>query len=258
MATPLRSAAADLLWSCEPELWSRGERYADEGRVAIEKNLESEMEGSVRGAAAYPVRLRYGRKHLHAVCACPSREFPCKHVIAAAIVWDESRGIPRPDAAALPTGSGRISPAAIRAAYRRPLDVDTSLLRKAADSGSWTRPHARLPNMPHFDVTPGTPLDIGEFRKACLEIRRWADRKSYDPYFCAGEMVAAFVEVLRAIRARVSASERSIAEKTCRLARSFDHTLTHELIDDSEANRVFSGAQIEALEKTLRERKRDG
>ena len=258
MATPLRSASAELLWSCARDLWARGERYADEGRVTVEKNLESEIEASVQGAITYPVRLRYGRKHLNAVCGCPSREYPCKHMIAAAIVWDESRGLARPDVSALPTGSERVSRAAIRAAYRRPLDVDTTLLRKFADSGSWTRPHSRLPIMPRFDVGSGMPLDLSEFRKACLEIRSWTRRKTYDPYFCAGEMVAAFVHVLRAVRARVPASDRNIAEKIYRLAKSFDHKLGHELIDDSEANRLFSGAQIEALAKDLGESRQRG
>lgn len=69
------------------------------------------------------------------------------------------------------------------------------------------------------------PLTLAEIERALKQIARWADHAHFDPYFCAGEMLA-----------------------------GFHRRLITELIDDSEGDRVFSQAHLQALLADLRAR----
>lgn len=132
--------------------------------------------------------------------------------------------------------------------FKNPLKADLEVLRIATDEiGSWSRPHSSLPNMPHFSNNENEPLNIKEIRKAFKEIVGWTNRKRYDYYFCAGEMVAAFCEVMRLVKKRLKVSSPMDAAKILREAQKFHYELVMELIDDSNGLHAFTEADLEDI-----------
>lgn len=238
-----------LVYRTYLESWKRGEKYADDGAVKIISSNDKFVLAEVAGSKIYQVKLEFRANGLSRSCSCPVKDF-CKHLVAVAICWDESRGIRRPDADEVKSTAvppPLVSRAEINKMYDDPLNVDLEILRLASESGNWSRPHARLPIKPKFSDDANKPLAFEEIKKAFNEIRRWTDRKNYDYYFCAGEMVAAFCETLRMIKKR--ATKAPIIELTEILleCQRFDGELIMELIDDSNGEHMFSEAHLEDL-----------
>lgn len=249
------SACSLLLKKTAQEVWFRGEQYANAGKVVFIHTDEKYADAAVSGTREYCVRLAFSGGGISKKCDCPysrgstAQHAACKHMVAAAILWDERRGIPRPSKTAVKAGTippPEISRAQINALYAAPLKADLHLLRIAVDErGSWSRPHARLPDKPDFIQNPSVPLELKEARHAFSLMRSWTRRGSYDMYFCAGEMVAAFCEVLRAAKNRLASSSALSAAQVLKAAQDFNRRLMMELIDDSDGLRIFTEAHLE-------------
>jgi hypothetical protein len=179
-------------------------------------------------------------------------------MIAAAILWDEARGMRRPSAEDIEKYTippPLVTRAQITACYDDPLHADLEVLRLASDEFALSpRPHARLPQKPALSDDATEPLTLEEVKRAFRDIEQWERRRAYDRYFCAGEMVAAFCEVLRCIHRRCDATPSLVAASILREAQKFHYTLILELIDDSEGEHVFTEAHLTEFHRLLRER----
>ncbi len=67
--------------------FERGQKYARQGRVAIESLTESAINATVRGTESYSVRLAKQESNYDWSCNCPAAESGsfCKHLVAVAI-----------------------------------------------------------------------------------------------------------------------------------------------------------------------------
>ncbi len=75
----------------------------------------------------------------------------------------------------------------------------------------------------------------------------WSRRRNYDIYFCAGEMTAAFCEVMRKIKSKWSQFSKDDQHSVLAIITKFDNELIFELIDDSEELHMFTEAHINNL-----------
>ncbi len=256
------SAAYAMLNKTTSEVWSRGEAYADGGKVSVVHWDDRGIEATVTGTARYQVSLRQAANGFTRRCDCPyaggsSGKVICKHLIAVALAWDAQRGLPRPTAQEveqLTIPPPEISRRQINALFADPLHADLDLLRACAEAGSWSRPHSRLPHAPRMKSDPAQPISISELRRAFGTIQRWADRSSYDLYFCAGEMMAACCEVLRVFRGRIEATPAPVAAEALVVAQRFHRTLVLELIDDSDGLHTFGEAHLDDLFAAMKDR----
>ncbi|MFZ5801068.1 MAG: CRISPR-associated endonuclease Cas3'' [Candidatus Omnitrophota bacterium] len=251
----MNSACNLLLKKTASEVWFRGEQYAEAGKVAFIRSDEKYVGATVSGTQEYRVHLAFAGSGISKKCDCPysrgstSQHAACKHMVAVAVLWDEARGILRPSREAVKAETippPAVSRAQINALYATPLNADLQLLRIAVDErGRWSRPHSRLPDKPDFMLSPRAPLDRKEIRHAFSMMRSWTRRGAYDPYFCAGEMVAAFCEVLRVAKNRLASSSALSAAQVLREAQGFNRRLMTELIDDSDGLHAFTEAHLE-------------
>ena len=252
----MKSACEALLYRTFLETWRRGEKYANEGRVKIFNSSDKRVLAKVAGAQIYEVVLEFRTGGLSRKCSCPVKDL-CKHMVAVAIVWDESLGIPRPAAnnveqTAIPPPL--VSRADINRAYNDPLSADLEILRLAGDEmGSWSRPHARLPNIPRFNTELTRPLSLKEIKLVFSEINQWTRRSKFDPYFCAGETVAAFCEVLRIVKQRLLSTAPEIAVEILLGAQRFHYKIILEFIDDSDGLHIFNEAHLDDIYKYLKQ-----
>jgi hypothetical protein len=84
-------------------------------------------------------------------------------------------------------------------------------------------------------------------------MERWTNRKTYDPYFCAGEMIAAFCEVLRIMKTRLAVTSPLVAASVLRAAQQFHYTLVTSLIDDSDGHWQITEAHLQEMFELLQE-----
>lgn len=251
----MKSAAQAMLNKTAREVWSRGGAYADSGKVSVAKWDDRGIEATVTGTSSYQVLLRHSGSGFTRRCDCPyaggsSGRVICKHLVAVALAWDALRGIPRPTATEveqLTIPPPEISHRQINALFADPLRADLELLRIYAEAGKWSRPHSQLPKMPPIKVEASRPLSVREVTRVFETMRRWADRTTFDPYFCAGEMMAAFCAVLRVIRARIAATSVTAASEALIVAQQFHRALVLELIDDSDGLHEFGEAHLDDL-----------
>jgi len=260
----MQSATQLLLNKTNEEIWYRGEKYADGGKVRIVKSNNKEVEAVVRGTKRYIVNLKFAGGGISRQCTCPYADRSssyrpiCKHIVAVAILWDEQQGLERPskdEVESYTIAPPEISRSEITALYRNPLRADLEKLRILADEtalGGRPRPHSRLPNCPKILTKESIPLTVKEVIKAFKEIKRWTNRRLYDSYFCAGEMVAAFCEVMRIIRKRLPATSPITAAEILREAQKFHYRLVMELIDDSEGLHEFTEAHLDDVYEELK------
>lgn len=260
----MQSATQLLLNKTNKEIWYRGEKYADEGKVNIVKGDDKEVEAIVRGTKRYIVNLKFAGGGISRQCTCPYADRSssyrpiCKHMVAVAILWDEQQGLERPskdEVESYTIAPPEISRSEITALYRDPLRADLEKLRILADEtalGGRPRPHSRLPNCPKILTKESVPLTAKEVIKAFREIERWTNRRLYDSYFCAGEMVAAFCEVMRIIKKRIPATPPITVAEILREAQKFHYKLILELIDDSEGLHEFTEAYLEDIYQELK------
>ncbi|MBI3775302.1 MAG: SWIM zinc finger family protein [Gammaproteobacteria bacterium] len=258
-----KSAAQAMLNKTAREVWRRGGAYADSGKVSVAKWDDRGIEATVAGTAPYQVSLRHSGSGFTRRCDCPydggtsSGRAICKHLVAVALAWDALRGIPRPTATEVEQVTippPEISRRQINALFADPLHADLELLRIYAEAGKWSRPHSQLPKMPPIKVEASRPLSVKEITRVFETMRRWADRTTFDPYFCAGEMMAAFCEVLRVIRARITATPTPVAAEALIIAQRFHRTLVLELIDDSDGLHEFGEAHLDDLFAMIKDR----
>ena len=143
---------------------------------------------------------------------------------------------------------GLISPAQFEAAYSDPVRANLDVLRVAAMAFAMrtSRKHEKLPRAPAFKSDPDTPVSPSEFGRATRTIEKWSTRAGYDPYFCAGEMMAAYCEVLRLTILRAPATPPSVLAELLLAAQAFHYRLI-ELIDTSNGDHVFSDAHLDEL-----------
>ncbi len=242
------SAARMLLYRSGVESWRRGEQYVREGKVVPVRFDDTSIDAVAHGTQDYAVRLAFKHGGLSRSCSCPVADF-CKHEIALAILWDEQRGITRPSGdevqdVAIPPPD--ISHAEIMSAFRDPLNADLDVIRFAAEQRGWGRPHARLPDKPK--MADGT-LTLEDIVRLLDDIGGWSVRRNFDPYFCAGEMMAAFCEVMRRTMKQWETFDSDMKEQIIVIFESFEEELLSELIDDSDGIHEFSTAHIEYLEE---------
>jgi len=98
----------------------------------------------------------------------------------------------------------------IEGLFKYPLKADVNKIRiivnYTALPSKRLATHARLPNCPKINTDTRKPLKIKEVQSALKEMEKWSKRTRYDSYFCAGEMAAAFCELLDVIEPRLSSS----------------------------------------------------
>lgn len=246
----MQSACESLLYRTYLETWKKGEKYADAGKVEIKEFDDKSVTALVKGTKLYETKLSFRSNGIRRSCSCPVPDF-CKHMAAVAIFWDESRGIKRPTPEEVESETippPLISRADINKAYADPINADLNVIRLAVDDYALSpRPHARLPSTPRFSRNPKEPLTLAEVKKAWTEIKSWSRKSTYDYYFCAGEMVAAFCETMRMIISRFESSDILELAKVLRNAQKFHYELIMELIDDSDGLHEFTEAHLEKL-----------
>lgn len=250
-----------LIYRCATAVWKRGEEYVKTAKVEVKRLDDKEILALARGSAVYNVRLAFVGGGISKRCDCPyakdskAQHAPCKHMIAAAILWDEARGLARPSQQAVKEGTippPKVSRAQINAVFDDPLSADLNILRIYVDeSGRWSRPHARLPLMPAFSDLVSAPLSVTEVKNALAELNSWTRRSHYDHYFCAGEMVAAFCEVLRRVEKRLAATGIEAALDIFERLIVFNRALMTGKIDTSDGVHTISEAHLRKIAATL-------
>jgi hypothetical protein len=252
----MQSAAECLLKKTDQRVWKRGEQYAADGCVDVVLVEEKRIEATVRGSEMYHVRLNFPGRGISKQCSCPyakgsqAQHAACKHMVAVALIWDDNRGLPRLNQKQIDEETIPPQPSLrsiINAVYAKPLQADFDTLRTLSDQGRWSRPHAHLPARPKFSDNFQQELELEEVKQALREIAKWRHRSSYDPYFCAGEMVAAFCEVMRSIRRRLKSSNAVIAGKILLEAQKFHFKLVQEYIDSSDGVQIFGESYLEGI-----------
>ncbi len=257
------SACSKLINQTTQEIWRRGEEYVGDGLVSMVEFNDKRAVGIVTGTKTYGVDLAFSGGGLSKMCDCPyftKYGAVCKHLVALALAWDGVRGISPPPVHVvdvMPTQPRRRSQTAIDRMYGSPLEASLDDLRALAEEtalGGRGRPHSKLPEVPkHLPPSP-TPPTVKEIGKSFSEIKSWSRRKTYDPYFCSGEMVAAYCETIRRIDPMLDSMDLEEAVEFLYEVEAFNRTLITELIDDSLGLHVFSIAYVDALYERLCER----
>ena len=172
-------------------------------------------------------------------------------MVAVAIVWDQKRGLKVPsqdvvEAESIPLPL--VTRHHVNQMYKDPLHADLNTMRIAADElGNWHRPHKTLPASPKIIDNPNVPLDPEEIKQAAEQFKRWSNASNFDPYFCAGEMVAAFCVLIRTIIQRVPATQPSVLVKVLLSLETLHQEIILEMIDDSDGLHLFGSAHLEEL-----------
>jgi hypothetical protein len=257
----MKSATKMLLNKTGQQIWGRGEVYADNGLVSIKHFNEKEIHARVQGTETYSVKLKFASNGISRACDCPyfaGRGCICKHIVATAIIWDEKRNIARPSQDIVlqtTVPPPEYTRSDIDRLYSEPLDADLDMLRilpEITALGGRGRRHSDLPKIPKIITGEDQALSPKEMQKCYSEIKRWSKRRLYDPYFCAGEMVAAFCETLKIALRRFPKTPPLDAAEILLGAQEFNHTLIMELIDDSQGLHLFSESHLEDLYSYLR------
>ena len=250
-----------LLKGTYQEVWKRGEVYAGNEKVKITKSDEQLIDAIVLVSTDYSVMLKFAPNGMGKTCDCPyfqKNGYICKHIVAAAIVWDERRGLARPqndevERIAAPPPS--LSRRDIDNLFKHPLQADLEKVRILAEEtalGGYVKPHSRLPKLPNMITDERQPLTLKEIKKCFTKIRSWTRRRNFDPYFCAGEMVAAICEMLRIAKKRLAVTPIVDAVQILLASQRFNQILVTELIDDSQGLHEISEVHLEDLYDDIR------
>lgn len=256
-----KSAAEILLPRTYKEVWKRGEFYVGVKRVKIVRGDDRQAKMTVKGEKKYNVILKFSGDGIMKQCDCayskdgPQARPACKHMVAAAIYWDESRQIIKPSKKDI--DSHTLTPAPVSRQgiinlFKNPSRADLDKIRIIAEYSSWRpQPHARLPNMPKLSQDARKALKIGEIKKALAEMEKWAQRSLYDPYFCAGEMSAAFCELLDVIKKRMDKTGAREIVLIIALCVDWFYRKFNKLIDGIEGVWIFPPVRIGNLVSVL-------
>ena len=260
----LRSATALLLPKTFEIIWHRGRSYAEQGLVTLAKSNDSEARAFVRGGEEYAVSLEFSGGGLKKKCTCPyasgsSKGQICKHIVAVAILWDEKRHISIPsdeDIEENTIAEPAVSRSDVEKAHSDPLHSDLEVVRLApSELARSAKAHSRLPLMPVMVWEISRPVSSGEVKKALQTITRWVRRGDYDKYYCSGEMMAAFTEVLRRVIKRSHVTSPLILANILLDAQKFHYKLVSDLIDNEDDLHVFSEAHLDELRDAIKSMK---
>ena len=206
----MQSIVQILLRNTPEKIWHRGEEYADKNKVSIISSNDKKIIAIVKGTKEYSVTFKFRKSKLIYGCSCPYSEGICKHVVAVAIVWDEQHGFQKPTQDTIKTITASSPPITRRdvdAFYSKPLKADLEKVRIMSDYMLRSKKrHAILPKKLKIDTDVNKPLELSEIQAAFKEMESWSRRPSYDPYYCAGEMAAAFSELIEVIESRLPSS----------------------------------------------------
>lgn len=239
-----------LLENTELKIYHRGLDYANSRKIAISKMLNNACIAIAKGKDSYDVSLGFSHiGSLKYLCSCPyfqeNTKVICKHIVAAALVWDRLRKVPDPDGETIESlciPEPTITRKDINKAYADPLHADLEVFRRASDEMRWTRSHARLPLIPRICKKP--LKDPGEVKKGISELRAWSRKYSFDPYFCAGEMVAGYCELIRWVASSHSNLSWQEAMRIAQLLVDYHLELIQQTIDDSDGLHEFTEAHL--------------
>ncbi len=259
----MKSATNMLLKLTDREVWIRGEAYARSPQVEINAFDDREIHATVRGSELYRVSLRFASNGISRDCECAFYRKAgsiCKHIVAVAICWDLRRGLAAPDCDEVERTAlqrSTVSRRDIDNIFRKPNKADLALVRilpEVTALGGRGRLHSNLPEAPKAlsDITD--TLTTSQIKKCFSEIRSWSRRRAYDPYFCAGEMIAAFCQVMRTVTQHLEVTPVEVSAKVLVDAQSFHQVLVTELIDDSMGLRIVSEAQLDEVFAQIRQR----
>ena len=257
----MKSVARMLLSRTKPVIWYRGEAYANQGKVKILKYDDKLVKANVVGTEEYKVLIKLVSRGVRRECNCPYSKGICKHLVATAIVWDELRGIERPKRKKIEENAKAFKPdigATIGELFAKPLKANLNTIRLMVDLVSFPSKrrsrHAILPHCPKISKTVDLPLKMKEIQKAFEEMEKWSQRATYDHYFCAGEMAAAFCELLDVIASRaLSSSPEDLIEIMARCVEWYYETF-QSIVDGSDGVWIFPVARIGRNVHLLRKR----
>lgn len=195
-----------ILEDTEQKIYERGLDYANRNKVKLIDILNNGCSAVVSGTKKYDVHLGFSRVGSPKYsCACEyfssynSDKITCKHIIGTALAWDRSRNVPDPDQETIKQlciPEPDFTQKDINKAYKDPLNANLEILR--ADPTGWMRPHARLPKKPKICLSNN--CNFKTIRKGLSELKAWTRKYNYDYYFCAGEMIAGFCELLHWVK----------------------------------------------------------
>jgi len=245
----MKSIARVLLRRTRVEVWHRGEKYALEGRVQITASDDKQVKAIVRGTESYDVFLKFLARGIRKQCTCPyAGGDVCKHMVATALIWDNMRGFAPPanDKVELETiHPPPISRKQIATCYARPLKADLDIIRVATDYYNLSpKKHARLPRCPRIETYEKVPFTLKEVKQALKEMERWAKRKTYHHYFCAGEMAAAFSKLLDVMYSRLPTSEPGEAIIIMAHCVDWRYRIFEQIVDGSDGVWIFPVARM--------------
>ena len=177
-------------------------------------------------------------------------------MVATAIVWDELRGIARPskqEVKSISISARSISRDDLEDAYNDPISAHLNIIRKASEEYCLGTPreHALLPKKPKLKSTK-EKITREEVKSVIEEIRSWSRKRNYDMYFCAGEMVAAFCEVIRNFLYRLHLHTKDEIRQIYQNLKEFETELIEDLIDDSEGLHEFTESHLQEIEDYLK------
>ncbi|KMP10457.1 hypothetical protein UZ36_07570 [Candidatus Nitromaritima sp. SCGC AAA799-C22] len=206
-----RSISTLLLSDVAEAVWNRGQEYAHKKKVTDLVETSDDINAVVLGTKNYEVHLYVHRGQIEYNCTCPhfKRGSTCKHIVAVAIVRDQDNDFDLPSNEEIKNEAMVDAKTAIKKMYENPIDINLDHLREASDWRKWTRPHAKLPKAPAMKKNINLPLTLKEVEAIFSRIEKWTQRRNYDMYFCPGEVVAGFCEVLDVIRSRSSVTSES-------------------------------------------------
>ncbi|MDO8513274.1 MAG: SWIM zinc finger family protein [bacterium] len=246
-----------ILDNTELSIYQRGLEYVNKKKVKLTSIINNGCQATASGSRNYEITLGFSRVGSPKYsCSCPyfseHKKVVCKHIIGTSLAWDRSRSVPDPDEETLEVlciPEPIFSHKDINEAYNNPLTANLDVIRIAADESGWSRPHAHLPIKPQ--VCNHTTLELTDINKGISELRAWARKYNFDPYFCAGEIMAGFCELIRFTKFKFDTLNLDDKIKATVLLANFHHELIMEKIDDSEGLHEFSETHLYDLVSEL-------
>lgn len=253
------SLSYSILENITEDIFWRGFDYFKKRKVGEIKESEKNLISFVRGSELYTVEFRQGPKYLKAYCDCPyfrSNDDYCKHIAAVAIARDGSRNLKLPSEKEVSKLTIEVVSNFSQKAnqmFEHPLKDDLEFLAKASDYSSWTRPHAQIPLNSAIDWV-SLELTKKEVVNGLTKIKRFANIRRYDMYFCAGEISAVFAKSLDAINFRLSYTSSKTAIETFKEVVKFYYDGYLQMIDGSDGVWEIPQARLPLMFSLLKEK----
>lgn len=233
------SLSYSILENITEDIYWRGFDYFRKHKVGEIKESEKNLISFVHGSELYTVEFRQGPKYLKAYCDCPyfrSNQDYCKHIAAVAIARDTSKNLQLPSEKEISELTIEVISnfsQKVNQMFEHPLKADLDFLAKASDYSSWTRPHAQIPFNSTVDWV-SLELTKKEVASDLVKIKRFANLRRYDMYFCAGEISAVFAKSLDAIIFRFSFTSLKTAIEIFKETVKFYYEDYLQMIDGSD------------------------